>query len=283
MHRIRSIALIAFLALIISCAAIAAPKDAFFFVQLADPQMGFNNQNRDMIPEIEHFTKAVAAINRLKPAFVLMTGDYAHSFRDPKEVREFWSITRTIDPSIPVYLAPGNHDTVQAKAEDVRAFEKIFGKDHFSFSYGGSKFIILDSQLISDVSDKETRDAQFAWFKNELEATKAEKPDHIFVCSHKPWFLTKPDEADAYQNVPLAYRTTYLDLMAKYGVDYSLHGHLHHELDVKYGNISVLVPLPLSLSVAKPPVVGLAIFKVYKDHVEHQSYPIDQIPEKVAM
>lgn len=283
MNRFGTLAIIALLLLTVACTATAASHSGFFFIQLTDPQLGFTNKSQDTAPDAAHFKKAVEHINRLKPAFVVITGDMTHAVRDPKEAREFWTIAREIRPDVPLYLLPGNHDVAKATAEDVRAYERIYGKDHYSLSYDGSEFIMLNSEVISENSDKDLREAQLKWFETELADARAKNATHIFVCSHQPWFLKSPDEPDAYQNVPLAYRGAYLDLMNRYGVEYSLLGHLHHEQIGHYNGLTLLTAGPLSKSVANPPVVGFTIIRVYKDRVEHQFYDLDKIPETVTM
>jgi len=268
----------------IASAATAANDAPFFFIQLADTQMGFTNKNVDMIPEIEHFKKAIEHINRLKPAFVLISGDMVNTAHNPKQIRAFWSIARDIRPDVGLYLLPGNHDVGnKPTAEDVRSYTKLMGKDHYSFSYNGSEFLALDSCLISDLPDKRLREEQQKWFETELAAARAKNPAHIFVCDHHPWFLKDPAEPSKYQNVPLAYRRVYLDLMNRYGVDYALSGHLHYELIGHDRNLTLLIDGPVSKSFAKPPAVGLRIVRVYKDRVEHHFYALDKVPESVKM
>jgi len=285
MNRYRTLILVILLSIVLACAAVAADNTSFFFVQLADVQLGYTNKDADMIPEIDHLKKAVEQINRLKPAFVLISGDMVDKPHDPKQIRTFWNLIRDIRPDVPLYLVPGNHDIGfnPVRAENVRSYEKIMGKDHYSFSYNGSEFIVLNSPLISDTSDKTLRDEQLKWFEAELAAAQARHATHIFVCDHHPWFLTSVDEPNKYQNVPLPYRSTYLDLMNRYGVEYALSGHLHYELIAHDRKLTLLTDGPLSKSVGKPPIVGFRIVKVYKDRVEHQFYALDNIPEHVNM
>lgn len=281
MQRTRVLCILMLIYFAAICAATAADT-SFFFIQLADTQMGFTNNGKDMIPEIEHFKAAVGHINRLKPAFVLISGDLVNYTHSPKQIRAFWSEAREIDPSIPLYLVPGNHDVGKAKAEDIKSYEKLMGKDHYSFSYNGSEFIVLDSPLLSDAADKDLREAQQKWFETELANAHAKNPTHIFVCDHHPWFLNTPDEPDHYQNVPLAYRSTYLDLMNRYGVDYALCGHLHFELIGHDRNLMVLTDGALSKSIAQPAIVGFRIIHVSKDRIEHRFYSLDNVPERFS-
>ena len=272
------------LLLAIALAATAANDAPFFFVQLADTQLGFTKGNSDLTTEIEHFTKAVEHINRLKPAFVIISGDLVNAAHNPKQIRAFWKVAREISPGIPLHLVAGNHDVGnKPTAADVGSYTKLMGADHYSFSYNGTKFIVLDSALLGTGSDTVLRDAQRKWFETELAAAQASKASHTFVCTHHPFFLTKPDEPDAYRNIPLAQRGDYLDLMNRYGVDYAISGHLHFVQTARDRNVTLVTGGPLSKSIAKPPVVGLCIWRVYKDRVESQFYGLDKLPESVKM
>ena len=46
----------------------------FFFVQITDPQLGFKEKNT-MEAGVKLLTETVEAINRIHPAFVIVTGD----------------------------------------------------------------------------------------------------------------------------------------------------------------------------------------------------------------
>lgn len=45
------------------------------FIQMTDIQFGFFNENKDIEKEKRNFEKAIAAANKLKPNFVIVTGD----------------------------------------------------------------------------------------------------------------------------------------------------------------------------------------------------------------
>ena len=53
----------------------ASAAEPFFFVQLSDRQFGMFTDNADMVPEAANFEFVVATLNRLRPAFVVVTGD----------------------------------------------------------------------------------------------------------------------------------------------------------------------------------------------------------------
>ncbi len=283
MRNLRTSIFVLTLLLVTLCAAMAA-NAPFFFVHLTDPQLGFTTSNKDMVAEIEHFTKAVEHINRLKPAFVLITGDLTNAKRDPKQVREFYRIASEINPDIPLKLLPGNHDVGNAPtAADIKGYRRVFGKDYYGFSYNGAQFIAINGCLLGNGADEAYREEQRKWLVETLESARASKPTHIFVCMHQPFFLNKADEPDRYQNVPLALRTEYLHLMNRYGVDYAISGHLHHEQSATHGGMTLVTSGALSKSEGEPPDVGFRIWKVYPDRVEHEFYTLDKVPQSVKL
>lgn len=253
------------------------------FVQIADTQLGFTSAKVNLTAETANFQKAVEHVNRLKPAFVVISGDLINLNHDPKQIRAFWEVARQIRPDVPLYLVSGNHDVAPAAAENIASYRKLFGKDYYSFNYQGSAFIVLNTSLIQcPESDQAIKKAQREWFEQELKSAKANKSNHIFVLTHHPWFRNNPDEADDYFNILLTDRKEYLSLMDRYGVDYALAGHLHAEASAKAGRLSMITTGAISKSLSKDPV-GFRVFKVYKDEVDHTFYPLDQVPENIRL
>lgn len=265
-------------------AAMSAKKgNGFMFIQIADPQIGFSTNNGDLQPDIDHFQKAVEDVNRLRPAFVVISGDMINSDHDLKQIRAFWRVVKQISSDIPVYLVSGNHDLAPATESDVQSYRKLFGKDYYSFSFGGSQFIVLDSSVIHyPESDPDIRQTQRSWFEEQLASARKANANHIFVLVHHPWFINNPDEADIYENIPLSERKDYLPLMERYGVDFSVAGHYHKEAFARAGGLSMITTGAVGRTLGKDPV-GFRVFKVYKDRVEHKYYPLDQVPEKISL
>src|SRR2546430_15844275 len=88
----------------------ARAAEPFFFIQLSDPQFGMFTNDKDFAQETANFEFAVATINRLKPAFVVITGDLINKPGDAAQVAEFKRIVKKIDSAISVYNVVGNHD-----------------------------------------------------------------------------------------------------------------------------------------------------------------------------
>ena len=105
----------------------------FFFIQMSDPQFGMFSRLSGMDDErIQHFRqvngwnilsvpkstgfaqesalyeKAIAAANRLNPAFVVISGDMVEDRSDPGQLAELRRISALLNPHIPVHWAPGN-------------------------------------------------------------------------------------------------------------------------------------------------------------------------------
>lgn len=272
------------LVLLLAACVNSAPADkdgGFFFVQIADPQIGFSTANRDLTPDIESFQKAVRHINRLKPAFVVISGDLINTAHNPKQIRAFWRVARQIRPDIPIHLVAGNHDVELGTEAEVRSYRRLFGEDYYSFSYRGSEFIVLDSSVIHYAeSDPDLRRAQRSWFEAELAAARRRNPAHIFILTHHPWFVDKPEEDDSYFNIPQTQRRDYLALMERYGVDFAVAGHRHEEALGRVGKLTMITTSALSKALGQDPL-GFRVFRVYDDRVEHRYYALDQVPERI--
>ena len=66
----------------------ARAAESFFFIQLSDPQLGMFTENTNFVQETANYEFAVATVNRLKPAFVVVTGDLVHRPGDRDQIAE---------------------------------------------------------------------------------------------------------------------------------------------------------------------------------------------------
>src|SRR5262245_25025958 len=178
------------------------PAARFFFVQLSDPQFGFFEENKGFSRETANLEKAVEHVNRLKPAFVVVTGDLIHLPGDAAQASEYLRIMKGVDPKIPVHSVPGNHDVDNTPTPDSLAwFKKTFGPDHGSFSVQGCRFLYLNSGLLVHPEKcAEEAEAQGRWLQAEIEKSAREKPLHLIVFQHHPWYVQNPREPDDYNN-----------------------------------------------------------------------------------
>jgi len=143
---------LALIALLLLSPLLAAQSDSsFFFIQLADPQFGMYPTGKDFSHERENVSKAVKAINRLKPEFVVVCGDLVNSEGDLKQIAAFREEFGKIDKSIPLYLVAGNHDVENTPTDSsLLHYRNEFGPDYYTFERRGVRFIVINSSLIMD-------------------------------------------------------------------------------------------------------------------------------------
>jgi len=208
----------------------------FTFVQLSDPQMGFISNNMDVEAERELYTEAVEYINRTKPAFVVITGDFVNSRTNITQINAFKEITSLIDKKIPVYLVPGNHDIgLSPTEEQFNFYMNHYGYDRFSFNYGGVCFVGLNSCFIK--SDMSQEKDQLTWLKDIFSKNKS-KRKVIFI--HHSFFIENIDEEDTYFNLPTEKRKDYFRLFKENNTKVIFAGHYHDNASATYDGIDMI-------------------------------------------
>ena len=141
---------------------------------------------------------------------------------------------------LPFFFAPGNHDTTTRPAGDPErehgirnmfsAMSKLMPPDGsprrlagyptFSFGYGNSFFVLLDSDIATDQK-------QLGWITGQLEALDRSRYRNIFAIFHHPPFDSGQYGADVLQAQSAAIRTLYLPLFQKHHVRMTIAGHDH--------------------------------------------------------
>ena len=220
-------------------AASCAPKsESFRFIQISDPQIGFNPG--DEKATIDWFSHTIDRIEELAPDFVICTGDMTHNMFDNNwQIAAFDSLLARMPESIPVYFTPGNHDYRTKEWPGSRDFyAEHYGESTFCFMHKGSLFIGFDSNLIKEgLADQEAE--QFGWLQTQLREL-GPGADHIFVFHHCPVVSTSVDEEDTYSNFPEPYRSKYLKLFADNGVTAVFTGHCHRTAELEVDGVSLV-------------------------------------------
>ena len=270
--------------LVMALVRAAQGAEPFFFIQLTDPQFGMFTENANFTQETVNFEFAAATVNRLKPAFVIITGDLVHKPGDSEQIAEYRRIAGKIDPSIPVYDVAGNHDVENVPTpESIAAYTNRFGPDHYTFRHGGFVGIVLNSSLIhSPQKAMKQLEAQERWLEVELEKARAEKPRHIVVFQHHPWCLASATEKDEYFNIPLERRTRYFALFHKYGVNYAFCGHYHRNALARDGALEIVTTGPVGKPLGKDES-GIRVAIVRDDRIEHRYYQFGEIPTRIEL
>ncbi|HEY9249349.1 MAG TPA: metallophosphoesterase [Rariglobus sp.] len=262
-----------------------SPRE-FTFVQLADPQLGFKAWGDDLTHEIGQFERAATHVNRLRPAFVIISGDLVNMPRTRNKLTEFDRLRGLIDPSIPVHVQPGNHDLGNVPdAAALGAYRERYGRDYYSFDTGRTHFVNLNSQLIfsSEALPAETA-RQWDWLVTDLAGARRRPIDHIVVFCHYPWFLDDPDEVPTgdrldyktrgYYMIPAVTRRRYLDLLGKYEVGATFSGHFHGNVLGRRGGMEMVTSGPVSVSLHPDTPEGYRVVEVSPAKIAHRYYPL---------
>ena len=159
-----------------------ATAEAFDFVVTGD-----THSNRQLVYQTDIIKQMIQEWNLLKPALAMEVGDLVLGGSADNVPPQWDLFEKTIgECRVPYFSAPGNHDISDAPAE--RLWLERMGPTHYAFSYGNTRFIVLDTEEV-DALDA-ISDAQLAWLKRELKTTKA---TNILIFMHQPYFASYED------------------------------------------------------------------------------------------
>jgi len=250
----------------------------WFFIQITDPQFGMFSKNAGFEKETVLFEKAVEGVNRLKPDFVVITGDFVQDQNSEQQIAEFKRIKAKISPDIPVYLSPGNHDVgLIPDKQSLKKYRKNYGADRFSFERGGSCFIGFNTSLIKGKLNK-AEEKQYKWLNKQL--NQCNNPDHIILFCHYPFFIKSVDEKTAYKSIDIEYRKKYLELFSSYDVEAVFTGHHHNNVINSYKDIELVTTSAAGKPLGDAPS-GMRIVKIFNGRIEHEYYGYDELPEMI--
>jgi 3',5'-cyclic AMP phosphodiesterase CpdA len=257
----------------------AAP---FFFIQASDPQFGMYTKDAEFRQETANWKFVVANVNRLHPAFLIVTGDLTNKAGDAAQIAEYKRINRNLDPSIHLYSVAGNHDVGNDPTpHTLAAYRKTYGPDYYSFREGTLYGIVLDSSLFkAPALVAEDAAKQERWLEAELEKAKASNAA-IVIFQHIPFFLDKPDEPDQYFNIPIETRRRILALLHRYSVRYVFAGHYHRNAYGRDGDLEMITTGPAGMPIAPDPS-GFRIAEVKESTIEQKYYGLGNIPSELA-
>jgi predicted MPP superfamily phosphohydrolase len=150
---------------------------------------------------IERFNKFRAAVDSVKPDFVVVTGDLVRDALrvSEKEATSLYEMFRTESQKItsPVWSAPGNHEIfgierhLSLVSQDHplygrKMFRHFMGPDYYSFNYGGVHFVALNSLEFEDLWYYGSIDSvQREWLKRDLAAIPPTMP--VITFQHVPF------------------------------------------------------------------------------------------------
>ncbi len=261
----------------------------FFFIQLSDPQFGLFEvrgaaPGDGTFPETALYEKAIAAAKRLRPAFVVVTGDLVQDSGSDEQHTELTRITGHLDSDIPIYFTTGNCDVGNTPtAESLRTYRAKFGRDNYSFDAGGSHFVVLNSSVCLDPSEvQEEWDSLVEFLRRDLDV---HSPDSnlTIVFMHHPLFGKSADEPDdGIAIIPRERRRIILDLLRRHETSGVFAGHWHRNSYAADGDMLMVISGPVGFPLGDDPS-GLRIVKVYDDRVEHEYFGMDDVPISVDL
>jgi len=224
------------------------------------------------------YPSIIREIELLQPDIVVTVGDHIEGYGDDMELMtaEWDTVFAMLDElEVPVYLTPGNHDIWSDDSEELYRRRTTFDP-YYSFDYGGTHFIILDTSRAE--SWEQVEEEQLAWLASDLDATVPE--DQIFVFCHKPlWRMTVGSgEADPVH-----------ELLVEHGVDCVFTGHYHNFFSGTYdgilytsvGSSGGVIPRPETEPVARGEFFQFCWVTVHEDDVDlaiidaGNVYPVD--------
>jgi hypothetical protein len=258
--------------------------NSFFFMQLTDPQFGMYEEPKPYPKETANFNLAIDHVNRLKPPFIVLTGDNVHGMSDTAQLNAFKKGLARLDPSIPVFQTPGNHDIGSVPTQPtINTWKSRSGPDRQAFVYNRCLFILLNSPLIKDSTGYALGfRQQRTWLDSVLNAADSKHHARIFIVQHHSYFLKTATEANGYSNIDMPRRTEYLTLFKKHNVTAVFAGHLHNTAEGKDGTLSMVTTGPVGKPLGTG-ISGLRIIKVYADSVRWPFYGLNAVPQKIDM
>ena len=185
-----------------------------------------NDRARHVFNEISTMTPA--------PDFVVHLGDIVHPVPElptfEVAAERFKEIVSRVP--MPIHLVPGNHDIGEKNLEGVPAeiicedyiakYNRIFGRDYYSFEHGDIKCIIINAFLFN--SGLPAEQLQKDWIDAEISGTEK----RVFVFTHYPPYLYEPGERENYDTMDEPGRSWLLERLRKDNVEGVFTGHVHN-------------------------------------------------------
>ena len=190
----------------------------------------------------------VEQLNTLKPDFVVHLGDITHpapgtpAYEDSAD--RFHRVYENLD--CPLYLVAGNHDIgekafpgqplaqqeAQRTVNDdmIAEYESQFQAQYYSFEHQDCLFVIINGMIVN--SGLACEEAQRQWLEALLKENHGRR---VFMFSHYPPYLSRPDECEHYDATDEPGRSWLLGLFERYEVEGYYAGHVHNFFFNRHG------------------------------------------------
>ncbi len=234
----------------------------FRFAIISDPHL-YSDKDHVFDRQLED---AVAQVNKLQtqPDFVLITGDVSHH-GEADQIAKGKRILSKL--KAPIRSIPGEHDWYLDMGT---AWRGAFGNETWSFDHKGVHFIGMNSILVPDfwtaakLTPAQRRDwfmplnspvpgvwgvheKQLEWLKKDVANLSADVP--VVVFTHSPLWDYYPR-----WNFQVSDSKEVRDILGKFVSVMAYHGHVHHTVYNKVGNLTSIGTMSTSWPWPYPPI-----------------------------
>lgn len=201
---------------------------AWRFAHVSDSQVDGGAAGANTGTDFSYVLKNIT--NEASNRFVIHSGDVVEYSKSENYWTNMLDVNREYLSKIPVMAISGNHETTyrNGKKETYKHFDYKTPSQsvdlgfYYSFSYGGVKFIMLNT---NDLVNEALTLTQYNWLKDELQ-NKTEK--WTVVTMHHPMYSPGKWGSNKEQNgVAISLTKQLAGLFAEYKVDLVLQGHDH--------------------------------------------------------
>ncbi len=260
---------------ILACGAfplsLVASPEAVTIAQISDTHLGEKNSTN----AADNLRQAVELINARHPDAVIVSGDIGER---PENREEAKTILKNL--SAAVYYVPGNHDVSNLKS--LTRYRQQFGPDYYRFQAKNVEVLALDSQLLGNYTNFESKTApplspelaaeskkMLAWMDDQAASLKGKI---VIAVQHIPLYRDHdfPD-AKPYWTVNQPYAQRESDLFHQLGIKHLLAGHWHNARVFAHGDITIHVA-PATSWLPLGGQLGFALHTITADGSVHTEF-----------
>jgi 3',5'-cyclic AMP phosphodiesterase CpdA len=278
----KKVALLGLFILVLSGWENVMAQETLRFAWITDLHFGKSDNNGERLTPDLWLRQSLDGIASSGARFIFVGGDIIESSNNAVQYSSFEDAMQT---GLRWYPMPGNHDigtdSSAIRMDNIDAWiGRGYGRGSHNREFYGiaedslAAFFVLNSQapISSDPATRARADQQLAEMDSFFTAHAPARQK--FVCSHVPLFIQSRNEADAYFNIPTAYRNRIMKLMDKHGVKIYLAGHRHEDGVARSGGITVYAQTALSFQLGTANRRGYYVFTVTPDSVQRTFYPL---------
>lgn len=282
-----------------------AKSTEFTFIHASDTHL-----SKDSLPRIRRLREIV---ERERSAFVLITGDLVRDALrvSEAEARGYYEMFKAEISrfTVPVWTVPGNHEIfgIERHLSLISQEHPLYGKqmyrhylgpNYYSFTWGGVRFIGLDTADISDLWYYGHIDAaQLEWLKKDLAAVAPGAPvvtfNHIPLASATDGIYGYRDEEPAPTLIRVNGKMQYrhlvsnteelLTLLRPFRLEIALGGHMHARESLAYPTANGVVRFHQASAVVGPAQLpgitvpsGVTLYRVRDGKIDDGTFiPLD--------